>query len=296
MNCQHCGNSFRTNSNLLHHQRTAKYCLLKRGGEVDAKRAYRHICKYCSKGFTREFNLRRHLESCRKHFCAVEAKVKPLEDELKDCRTKLLLYEETIREQKLAISTLQDKLENIAVQAVSRSTTTNNLVVQDLQTLTDEHLKDSAEHLNISHILREGQGYAEYALEHALKDRVTCVDYSRRKVKYKDKDGNVITDPEMSNLASKFFDSIKDKNEELIKKCLEEGKEKFGDSDPSETIKRLGDVCEEGGTFAPEVARVRRQEREKLLRRCKNAIASAAQGEKNDLFHVFVKEVCGRTA
>ena len=28
-----------------------------------------------------------------------------------------------------------------------------------------------------------------------LKDMMICVDYSRRKVKFKDKDGNSITDP-----------------------------------------------------------------------------------------------------
>ena len=45
-----------------------------------------------------------------------------------------------------------------------------------------------------------------------------CVDYSRRKVKFKDKDGNVITYSEMSGLSTKFLNSIKDKNKELI--CL----------------------------------------------------------------------------
>ena len=45
-----------------------------------------------------------------------------------------------------------------------------------------------------------------------------CVDYSRRKVKFKDKDGNVIRYSEMSGLSTKFLNSIKDKNKELI--CL----------------------------------------------------------------------------
>ena len=35
-------------------------------------------------------------------------------------------------------------------------------------------------------------------------------------VKYKDKDGVVIIDPGMVNISKKFFDSIKDKNSELI--------------------------------------------------------------------------------
>ena len=35
-------------------------------------------------------------------------------------------------------------------------------------------------------------------------------------MKFKDKDGNVITDLEMIGLESKFFNSIKDKNKQLI--------------------------------------------------------------------------------
>ena len=46
-----------------------------------------------------------------------------------------------------------------------------------------------------------------------LKDMMICVDYYRRKIKFKDKHGNVITDPEiklLTTLTTKFFNSIKD--------------------------------------------------------------------------------------
>jgi hypothetical protein len=110
-------------------------------------------------------------------------------------------YEKKIKE-------LQDKLENIAVKAVSRPTTTNktqiNNFIQQLQPVTEDKLKESVSNLTIK---KGPEGYAQYALEYPLKDKIICVDYSRRKVKFKDKDGNVITDPEMTGLTTKFFNS-----------------------------------------------------------------------------------------
>lgn len=68
-----------------------------------------------------------------------------------------------------------------------------------------------------------------YALDYPLKNKVICVDYSRRKVKFKNRDGDIITDPEMTSLATKFFNSIKDKNKELVCMCANELKEKLGE-------------------------------------------------------------------
>jgi hypothetical protein len=65
--------------------------------------------------------------------------------------------------------------------------------------------------------LKGPEGYAQFALEHPLKDSVICTDFARRKVEYKE-DGSIKTDPEMSVLSSKFFKSIKDRNRELLKK------------------------------------------------------------------------------
>jgi hypothetical protein len=110
-----------------------------------------------------------------------------------------------------------------------------------MQPVTDECLIDNAKHLTIEHIKKGPEGYAEFALEYPLKDRMLCSDYSRRKVKFKDKDGNLITDPEMTTLAKKFFSSIKDKNKELICRCANELKEKLGDDNVMDTVVKLFD-------------------------------------------------------
>jgi hypothetical protein len=78
-----------------------------------------------------------------------------------------------------------------------------------MKLVTEEHFIDNVQHLTIDHSKKGPEGYAEFALEYPLKDRLLCSDYSRRKLKFKDKDGNLITDPEMTTLAKKFFNSIK---------------------------------------------------------------------------------------
>ena len=92
-------------------------------------------------------------------------------------------------------------------------------------------------------------------MEYPLKDRVLCSDYSRRKVKFKNKDGKVITDPEMTSLASKFFESIK---------------EKLGDDNVMDTVVKLFDykAAVEKGSDG---------------------------GEKTDFHHDFVRQMCSQT-
>ena len=111
--------------------------------------------------------------------------------------------------------------------------------------------------------------YAQYALDYPLKDKMICVDYSRRKVKFKDKDGNVITDPEMTGLATKFFNSIKYKNKELICLYANELKEKLGDDNIMDTMVKIFDY--------------------------KSAVDRGSDGEKTEFHHDFVKQMCSQT-
>ena len=85
-----------------------------------------------------------------------------------------------------------------------------------MQNVLKHQFYSGLENLTIDYINRGALGYAQYALEYPLKDKIICVDYARRKVKFKDKNNNVITDPEMSQLGTQFFQSIKDKNTKLI--------------------------------------------------------------------------------
>ena len=276
--CQYCNNVFKTKSILNKHKKTAKYCLSMR----NIKTSEEFKCEVCDKLFSLNDSYQKHCFTCHNYPGIIKLR-KVIEN--KSNQIKLLetlnskhtekidfLQQELLKKDKI-IKELQDKLENIAIQAVKRPTTSNrtqiNNYIQNMQPVTEECFIDNVQHLTIDHIKKGPEGYAQYALEYPLKDRVLCSDYSRRKVKFKDKDGNIITDPEMTTLARRFFASIKDKNKELICQCANELKEKWGDDNVMDTVVRLFDY--------------------------KASIENGSDGEKSDFHYDFVKQVCNQT-
>ena len=265
LNCTYCKNVFTTKSSLNCHQKTAKYCLGLQNIEINNS----NICDGCNVNFTKKSHLTRHVLIC------TQMSIKNLENQknniIETLENTILEQKETIIEQKQTIKDLQNTIEKLASQAISRSTTTKNTqinnYIQQLQPVTDDILKDNAQNLTIDHILKGPEGYAQYALEYPLKDRMLCVDYARRKVKFKDPSGNVITDPEMTNLATKFFISINDKNKELIIEYGNKLKENFGDE--MDTIIQIFDY--------------------------KLGVQKSSEGEKCDFHHDFVKQICSKT-
>jgi hypothetical protein len=89
--------------------------------------------------------------------------------------------------------------------------------------ITDDYLKEQAKYLTLEHVKNGAAGYAKYALEYPLKDRIVCTDLSRKKGKYKD------SDPEMSKITKMIFSSIKERNNELIDEYVELLKKKLSE-------------------------------------------------------------------
>ena len=264
MECEFCKKSFSIKANLTKHQKTAKYCL-------KIQHSLKFICSGCDKELSTKQSLNIHYQSCEKY------KTKDIENLIIEKIEKNLIIEkvekenlelrERIKEQQEHIKELENKLENIALKAICRPTTTNNNKTQInyLQPVTDERFETSASKLTLDYLLKGPEGYAQFALEHPLKDSVVCTDFARRKVEYKEADGNVKTDPEMIYLTSKFFKSIRDKNSEILKK---HGKAIFGEDDDS-LLQNIADYI--------------------------TSVNKGSQGEKSDFHHDFVREVCSRT-
>lgn len=259
MECKYCHNKFSSKSSLVNHQKRTKYCI-----GLQGTYSITFKCIGCDKQYTSKENLNFHQNKCVSYL--VTEKEQKYEE-------KISFLQAEIQKKDTLINQLQDKLENVAIKAVSRPTTSNkiqiNNYIQNMQPLTEQHLIDNAQHLTIDHIKKGPEGYAEYALEYPLKDRVMCSDYSRRKVKFKDNEGNLITDPEMTTLAKKFFNSIKEKNKELVCRCANELKEKLGDDNIMDTVVKLFDY--------------------------KAAIEQGSDGEKSEFHHDFVRQVCSMT-
>ena len=257
------------------HQKTAKYCLKIQNKPIEDK----FRCDGCGKKFTTLLHINRHIEVCKTIEVTfnLREKVKFLENnisELQEYKSKYLSLLEDSNYQKeqyeIKIQQLQDKLENIAIKASTHSVKNTQInYIHQLQPVTDEHLMNNVSNLTIDHIIKGPEGYAEYALNYPFKDRMICSDYARRKVKFKDKDGNVITDPEMTILMKKFFESIHEKNKELICKYANELKEKLGDENVMDTVVKLFEY--------------------------KEAVNRGCDGEKTDFHYDFVKRMCSQT-
>ena len=137
----------------------------------------------------------------------------------------------------------------------------------------------------IDHVKHGAVGYAKYALEHPLKDRLVCTDTSRKKGKYKDSDGNIVTDPEMTSITKKLFLAIKDRNSELITEYANDLKVKldsFGSDNNEMTNEETVEINGITDDLIDLVTSVFSQKRQS------NEISD---GLKPELFHQFVKEI-----
>jgi hypothetical protein len=142
--------------------------------------------------------------------------------------------------------------------------------------MSDEHIREQVKNLTIDHIKKGALGYSEYFLEYPLKERVICTDYARRKIKYKNEQGEIISDPEMSNLSDLLFKSIKDRNRELTIQYTNELTDKFKTAkDPTQ----LSYFMEVAGKFSQQDLEVFRM----------------FNGDKNDFFHDIVRNICSKT-
>ena len=74
----------------------------------------------------------------------------------------------------------------------------------------------------MEHISKGVNGYVKYAQEYPFKNSLLCVDYPRRKMKYKDENENIIVDVGLDKLNKLFFESIHEQNENLAMTKMKE--------------------------------------------------------------------------
>jgi hypothetical protein len=322
MICEYCNTTLQTLSSLKLHQKTAKYCLSKQNNTSTEE----HSCDSCDKKFNRKSSLDNHLKICKensfekdlrrefenreKELVAFFEKDRIIQEKDRIIQEQKLIIEEQkliIEEQKLIIkesdSDYKNKLERQikdlqhmmksmvekAIDKPSTSTinqnTTNNLI-NNLLPITTEHLDEQVRYLTIDHVKHGAVGYAKYALEYPLKDRLVCTDTSRKKGKYKDSDGNVVSDPEMATITKKLFLAIKERNSVLVSEYANDLKAKldsFNSSDNNEmTTEESAEMCGMTDELIDLITSIFSQKRQSN---------EMADGLKPDLFHQFVKEL-----
>ena len=252
MQCEFCKKKFSTKGNMVRHQKTIEQCL-----------KIQQITKEKKILTTQLFDERR--KNSKAELLLTIQKIEKENSDLK----------ERVREQHEHVKELENKLENIALKAVSKPTITNNTSnktqINYLRPISDERFNESVHQLTLEYLLKGPQGYAQFALDHPLKDSVVCSDYARRKIEYKEENGTIKTDPEMTYISSKFFTAIKNTNKHIL-------------------LKHGVDIYNDNGDDYDFIENELKKIAEYIM-----SVNKGSQGEKTEFHHDFVKEVCCRT-
>ena len=236
LECEFCETKFIGKSALKNHQKSAKYCLIKRGKIVivEVEEEPKEIifeCKYCNKKLASKQNLNIHLQSCIPKY---EFLYKEKEEENDALKTKVKMLENDViklEEYKEEIKKLQDKIERMVMKAIEKPTTshtTNNLILSPID-LSQEHIsKVIAEKFTKEHFYDGQAGVARFAVDNILKDKdgklaYICTDVARHIFKHVDENGEVVKDVRASKLTKKLTADVKKMSGQIvIKKAKEE--------------------------------------------------------------------------
>jgi hypothetical protein len=293
--CNYCEKTFSTLSNLNHHKATAKYCINLRSNTVINNKI---TCKGCKKVFNVKSSFKRHEKICSKNNDKnwEEKIVNQKEQYIKKISKIKSHFKEQLALKDTHIKELESKLENIALKAVTKSSTTNitqnnNRIdtINNLIPLTDEHIKEQVEFFTLEHIKQGPSGFSQYALDYPLKNRIACTDFARRKLKYKNADGQIVTDLNMNILSKKLFTALQSKNRMLSYQYAQE----LQDFILNETINVREDMDEkEAETFTMKNERfvdvitdIYSQVRQ---------VNEISEGKKTELLEQFLKEFCSK--
>jgi hypothetical protein len=267
MNCKICDRQFQTISSLNRHQRASK-----------CSNAVQ--CKNCNLFYV----------SIAKHYADCVAALKDEINQLK-LNDSVAILQNEIKQLKLEneryisrITFLQEKIENLDElnKTVKELTKTveennqkqvihihnhNNIKIDNLQIVNTNDFDTFSEFLTIDHIKKGAYGYAEYAINYPLHNKIVCTDFSRRKLKYKTDNGKVKNDINLISLSKDLFKSIHIRNKELI------------------------------FDYAREYIETLKDPEEKMNAYCKfmnyiSLIKDGSQGIHHELYTDFVKQIC----
>jgi hypothetical protein len=264
MICDNCNKQFSNSYNLSKHQRTGP-CSVK--------------CESCHTTLRRK-DLQEHLLNCS---VILQNKIKELEmqmqfktSEFNALRVRCSQLEVDNERYVSQITQLQTEmqkdikeLKNEVKKANLRQKPQiiNNFKIENLQIVNTQEFSHFANRLTIEHILKGALGYAEYAVNYPLSNKIICTDFARRKLKYKTKKDEVKSDVNLNNLSKDLFSSINARNKELIFEYARENIDSI--EDPEEKMLAYS----------------------KLMNYI-SLIRDGSQGIQHDLYPDFVKQVC----
>ena len=150
-------------------------------------------------------------------------------------------------------------------------------------------MSEQSKYLNIDYIKKGVIGYVDYALEYPFKDKIVCVDFARKKIKYKNSDGDIVDDPDMVKLSQKFFKAIENVNTEILNSYITELQNElhtlnFSSSNDMDEV--------ETKVFDTDSNNILNKALDAVKYR--NEVRKVADGNKPDLYYDFVKNICSK--
>ena len=224
MECSFCKKSFKNISSLNYHIKNAKYCLKLQNENFEGN----FTCTLCKQNFSTKQYKENHEKICNNNSIINENMLlkqilKEKEEMIKNLKEQTKEKDDVIKELKEEMKDKDERIERLATVAINRPNNQHiNNNINNLTPITEDYLKEQAEYLTLDHVKNGVNGYVQYALDYPLKNKIVCTDFSRKRIKYKDGEGNLIDDPEMLKLAQKLFKAIEDKNTTLINEYIRE--------------------------------------------------------------------------
>ena len=241
--CEYCNKKLSSLSALNYHKKSAKYCINIQNKKILKEPETEIIiennqCEHCSILFSNKYCLNIHYNRCKElkkintknfeeQFDITKKENELLKKELyllKKEKTyfenRSINYKEQLDKKTEEVNSLQNRIEKLALKAIEKPTTssTHNTIINNLpafhcQEFINNKIQDK---FDDRYFHNEMKSIAQFTYDHILTlDNgnlvYVCSDYGRKNFKYKDKNGNEITDPEAIKLISMIQDKLYDK-------------------------------------------------------------------------------------
>lgn len=207
--CEYCKSTFKTKSNLKHHQWTAKYCLKLQNIINDE-----FSCEFCSKILSTKYSLDVHYKTCKN---------KPLQQENSTISFLIKQLEKAHLENKELNKNMERfKLEVNKTNHSQDSTFTKCVLTLDIPDVE----KIIEENLDIDTVFEGQQGLVKFTLDHILTNKdgnlvYRCTDSARKIFRYTDPNGKEIKDVGANKLINTIHKLLVNKARSLMQEKYE---------------------------------------------------------------------------
>ncbi len=294
LTCQFCLKDFGSKGNLKRHQASAIYCLQIQNQtktKAEAKKVIETFsCSSCGSRFTRKDSLSIHIANCKSQIATEQLKdlYEAQKVEIREFKLLMSMRDQTIAERdrtilelKAQVADMINKQQATVLTAITRPTTNvkntiKNLQVNNLTPLLADEMRSHLPMLTHAHIEDGAAGFARYAVEYPLKDKVMVSDVSRRKLKWKNESETIIEDLDGIELCKKFFEVHREDSRKKIEELMKEVRERHDRAQDEENEEEIK-MCDERITKLWDLRR---------------GITRLSKGETDELRTDFVKEVC----